>query len=76
MEGVEDIPGASLRAGMKFNWETFPQCLDALDAVPRTFDVAAFLAHGALRAYVMGERGATNEAATRAQHRRNRAPAR
>ncbi len=64
MEGVEDIPGASLRAGMKWNWETFPQYLDALDAVPRTFDVAAFLAHGALRAYVMGERGAANEAAT------------
>ena len=64
MEGVEDIPGASLRAGMKWNWETFPQYLDALDAVPRTFDVAAFLAHGALRAYVMGARGAANEAAT------------
>lgn len=64
MEGVEDIPGASLRAGMQWGWESFPEYLDALDRTPRTFDVAAFLAHGALRAYVMGERGAANEPAT------------
>lgn len=64
MEGVEDIPGASLRAGMQWEWESFPEYLDALDRRPRAFDVAAQLAHGALRAYVMGERGAANEAAT------------
>ncbi|MBL6752289.1 MAG: amidohydrolase family protein [Nevskia sp.] len=64
MEGVEDIPGASLAAGMRWNWESFPQYLDALDATPRSFDIAAQLAHGALRAYVMGERGAANQAAT------------
>ena len=64
MEGVEDIPVASLRAGMKWEWESFPEYLDALDRTPRSFDVAAQLAHGALRAYVMGERGAANEAAT------------
>ena len=64
MEGVEDIPGDSLRAGMKWEWESFPEYLDALDATPRTFDVASFLAHGALRAYVMGERGAANEPAS------------
>ena len=64
MEGVEDIPGDSLRAGLEWGWESFPEYLDALDATPRTFDVASFLAHGALRAYVMGERGAANEPAT------------
>ncbi|MEQ8493840.1 MAG: amidohydrolase family protein, partial [Gammaproteobacteria bacterium] len=64
MEGVEDIPGDSLRAGMRWEWESFPEYLDALDRTPRTFDLAAFLAHGALRAYVMGERGAANEPAT------------
>ena len=64
MEGVEDIPGASLRAGMQWDWESFPEYLDALDRMPRAFDIAAQLAHGALRAYVMGERGAANEAAS------------
>lgn len=64
MEGVEDIPGVSLAAGLPWNWESFPEYLDALAAVPRTFDVASMITHGAVRAYVMGDRGARNEAAT------------
>jgi N-acyl-D-aspartate/D-glutamate deacylase len=64
MEGVEDIPGATIAAGMPWSWESFPEYLDALDRLPHVLDVAAQVPHGAVRAYVMGERGAKNEPAT------------
>ncbi len=63
MEGVEDIPGTALTEGMTWNWESFPEYLDALDKMPRAIDVATQVPHGAVRAFVMGERGAKNEKA-------------
>ena len=56
MEGVEDIPGSALAEGIDWQWETFPEYLDAVDRMPRVLDVAAMMPHAALRAYVMGER--------------------
>jgi N-acyl-D-aspartate/D-glutamate deacylase len=64
MEGVEDIPGSALSEGMTWGWETFPEYLDALDRRRWPVDVGTQVAHGAVRAYVMGERGARNEPAT------------
>ncbi len=64
MEGVEDIPGTALSEGIRWEWETFPQFLDALDQRRWTVDVGTQIAHGAVRAYVMGERGARNQPAT------------
>ena len=58
MEGVEDIPGSVLAEGMDFCWESYPEYLTALEATPRVMDVGSQVAHGALRFYVMGERGA------------------
>ena len=64
MEGVEDIPGTALHEGLAWNWQSFPEYLDALDARPRDMDLCAQLPHGALRVFVMGERGANLEPAT------------
>jgi N-acyl-D-amino-acid deacylase len=64
MEGVEDIPGTALTEGITWGWETFPEYLDAIERLPRTVDIGTQVPHGAVRAYVMGERGAHNEAAT------------
>jgi N-acyl-D-amino-acid deacylase len=64
MEGVEDIPGAALAAGIRWGWETFPEFLDFLDTQPLALDIAAQVPHGAVRGYVMGDRGARNEPAS------------
>src|SRR5688500_3663665 len=64
MEGVEDIPGTALAEGIQWDWESFPQYLDALERRRHSIDIGSQIAHGAVRAYVMGERGARNEPAT------------
>ena len=56
MEGVEDIPGTALSEGITWEWETFPEYLDALEKMPRTVDIGTHVPHGAVRAYVLGDR--------------------
>jgi N-acyl-D-aspartate/D-glutamate deacylase len=63
MEGVEDIPGSALTEGIQWQWETFPEYLDALGQQQFAIDVGTQVPHGAVRAYVMGDAGAKNEEA-------------
>jgi N-acyl-D-amino-acid deacylase len=56
MEGVEDIPGSALAEGIKWEWETFGEYLDALERMPRAVDIGTQLPHAAVRGYVMGDR--------------------
>ena len=56
MEGVEDIPGAALTEGITWGWETFPEYLDVISKQQHAIDVGALVPHGAVRAYVMGDR--------------------
>jgi len=63
MEGVEDIPGTALHEGMDWQWETFPEYMDAIDAKPHTIDFAVMVPHDPLRVYAMGDRAVYNEPA-------------
>lgn len=64
MEGVEDIPGSVLAEGIQWDWESFPEYLDALERRPLALDVGTQIPHAALRTYVMGERGVVHDEAT------------
>ncbi len=64
METVEDIPGAALTTSINWQWESFPEYLDAIGQIRRAIDVGTQVPHCAVRAYVMGERGIHNEEAT------------
>ncbi len=64
MEGVEDIPGTALHEGLTWNWETFPDYMNAIDATPHAIDFAVMIGHDPVRVYAMGERASSHEQAT------------
>lgn len=64
MEGVEDLPGTVLHEGLQWDWRSFPEYLDVLDARRWDLDVATQVVHSPIRLHAMGERGAAREVAT------------
>ena len=74
MEGVEEIPNPVLAAGLNWEWESFPEFMDALERRPRAIDIAAQTAHLPLRVYVMGDRAVRREAGDAGRHRRDAPP--
>jgi N-acyl-D-aspartate/D-glutamate deacylase len=60
---VEGMPTEALRAGIRWEWETFPEYLDAVERSRPAINAAAFVGHSAVRYYVMGE-AATERPAT------------
>ena len=64
MEGVEDIPGAALSEGISWEWETFPEYMDALERREYALDLAVQVPHSAVRGYVMGRNSSEQDAAS------------
>ncbi len=64
MEAVEEIPGIALAEGLKWDWQSFPEYLDALERIPHAIDFGAQVPHHPLRVFVMGDRAINREAAT------------
>ncbi len=64
MEGVEDIPGTALHEGLTWDWESFPDYMDAIDALPHTIDFGVMIGHDPVRVYAMGERASAFEEAS------------
>jgi N-acyl-D-amino-acid deacylase len=63
LERAEDISRDAMLAGITWQWETFPEYLDAVERIPKGINYAGYMGHSALRTYVMGER-AFEEAGT------------
>ena len=61
MEGVEDIPGSALHEGIEWDWETFPEFLNAIEKKDFVMDLGFMMGHGPLRSYVMGYERCQNQ---------------
>ncbi len=64
MDSVEDIPAATIMAGLDWDWQTYGDYLRALGRRRLGVNVGGMIGHAALRYYVMGARGLDEAPAT------------
>ena len=62
LERAEDISPEAMQAGIRWDWTTYPEYLDAVERLPKGINYSAYIGHSALRTYVMGERAFSEEA--------------
>ena len=62
LERAEDLSREAMKAGIKWEWETFPEYLDVIDKLEKGINYAGYVGHSALRTYVMGERAFSEQA--------------
>jgi N-acyl-D-amino-acid deacylase len=64
MEVAEDVPRKTIDAAVPWEWETFAEYLAYIRGRPKGINFGAQIGHGALRAYVLGERAFEKDGAT------------
>ena len=64
MSRLEAIPLASMREGMLWDWETFPEWLRTLERIPKGVNCLSYLPLAPLMVYVMGLENAKRRSAT------------
>ena len=62
LERAEDLSREAMLTGIDWRWETFPEYLDVIDALPKGINYGGYMGHSALRTYVMGERAFSEQA--------------
>jgi len=69
MVRTEAIPLRSMQAAMKFDWETYPQFMDALDRQPKGVNLLPYMPMNPLLGYVMGiDESKTGRMPTETEH--------
>ena len=67
MSRVEAIPYESMKAGIKWEWETFPEWLDFLDQIPKGINMLSYVPIAPIMIWVMGLENAKSRPATPAE---------
>ena len=64
MESVEDIPAESILNGLSWNWSSYGEYLDEVEALPKGVNTGGMVGHCAVRLAAMGERSLDETPAT------------